>query len=103
MMVPHNPDTNVRCTYYYLSEVVHRVTRVTSALEPRMSLIMAFQPANPFQPDKTVLDTWERFDVQLGSAPYEFYRLKARNVTEPDNPHATEAKPIMCNRGCKPL
>ena len=94
MMVPHNPDTNVRCTYYYLSEVVHRVTRVTSALEPRMSLIMAFQPANPFQPDKTVLDTWERFDMQLGSAPYEFYRLKARNVTEPDKPHATEAKPI---------
>ena len=60
--------------------MVHRVTRVESAAEPRMSLVMAFQPANPFQPDKTVLDTWERFDVTLGSAPYEFFRLKAHSM-----------------------
>ena len=71
-----------RCIFVQGSEVVHRVTRVASALEPRMSLVMAFQPANPFQPDKTVLDTWERFDAQLGSAPFEFYRLKAHTVNE---------------------
>ena len=56
------------------------MTRVIEAAEPRLSLVMAFQPANPFQPDKTVLDTWERFDVTLGTAPYEYYRLKAQTM-----------------------
>jgi hypothetical protein len=69
-----------RCIFVQGSEMVHRVTRVASAPEPRMSLVMAFQPANPFQPDKTVLDTWERFDVVVGSAPYEFFRLKAHTM-----------------------
>eukprot|EP00465_Bigelowiella_longifila_P008765 CAMPEP_0185271764 /NCGR_PEP_ID=MMETSP1359-20130426/45579_1 /TAXON_ID=552665 /ORGANISM="Bigelowiella longifila, Strain CCMP242" /LENGTH=129 /DNA_ID=CAMNT_0027863825 /DNA_START=114 /DNA_END=503 /DNA_ORIENTATION=+ len=57
--------------------MVHRVTRVQKAKEPRLSLVMAFQPSNPFQPDKTVLDTWMRFDAETGSAPFEFFRTKA--------------------------
>lgn len=59
------------------SEVVHHVTQVKWAYEPRLSLVMAFEPKNPFQPDKTVLDTWERFDAATGSAPWEFFRAKA--------------------------
>ena len=45
------------CIFVQGSEMVHRVTRVISAAEPRLSLVMAFQPANVFQPDKSVLDT----------------------------------------------
>lgn len=59
------------------SEILHHVTPVKSAKEDRLSLIMAFQPANVYQPDKTVLDTWKKFDLIDGTAPYEFARLKA--------------------------
>uniref|UniRef100_A0A7S4EZ57 Fe2OG dioxygenase domain-containing protein n=1 Tax=Chrysotila carterae TaxID=13221 RepID=A0A7S4EZ57_CHRCT len=79
-MVTLNYERAGRCILAQGSEVLHRVTRVRKALEPRMSIVMAFQPANPFQPDKTVLDTWERFDVTLGSAAFEFFRLKAHNM-----------------------
>jgi len=65
------------CIFVQGSEMVHRVTRVQKAKEPRLSFIMAFQPSNPFQPDKTVLDTWMRFDAEIGSAPFEFFRTKA--------------------------
>jgi len=68
------------CIFVQGSEMVHRVTRVQKAKEPRLSFIMAFQPSNPFQPDKTVLDTWMRFDAEIGSAPFEFFRTKAHTM-----------------------
>jgi hypothetical protein len=75
------------CILVQGSEVFHRVTRVKSAKEPRLSFVMSFQPANPFQPDKTSLDTFERFDEGSslntgggGSTAYEFYRLKAQTM-----------------------
>ena len=37
------------CIFVQGSEMVHRVRKVESAKEPRLSLIMSFQPANPFQ------------------------------------------------------
>merc|ERR1711953_901254 len=45
-----------------------------------LSLIMTLQPASPFQPDKTALDTLKRFDDVDGTAPFEFFRLKAQNM-----------------------
>jgi hypothetical protein len=57
------------------AEMVHRVTKVQAGKEARYSLVMAFQPANPFHPDKTSMDTFERYDGPI--AAYEFYRMKA--------------------------
>lgn len=62
------------------SEVFHRVKSVLSSKEPRLSLVMSFQPANSFQADKHVLDTWRRFDSDLDSADFEFYRGKAHQL-----------------------
>jgi len=59
------------------SQILHHVTKVESAKEERLSLVMAFQPANVFQPDKTVLDTWKKFDIIDGTAPFEYARMKA--------------------------
>merc|ERR1712032_469154 len=69
-----------KCILAQGSLMVHRVTRVQQARENRLSLVMAFQPANPFRPDKTVLDTWERFDADTGVAPFEFFRAKAHSM-----------------------
>ena len=69
------------CIFVQGSEMVHRVTRVISAAEPRLSLVMAFQPANAFQPDKTVLDTWRNFDKVDGTADYEYFRVKAHMMS----------------------
>lgn len=66
------------CILIQGSEVLHHVTKVTSAKEDRMSLVMSFQPANVFQPDKTIFHTWDKiFDRHLGSAPYEYFRMTA--------------------------
>jgi len=65
------------CVFVQGSEILHHVTPVRYAKEDRLSFVMAFQPSNAFQPDKTVLDTWKRFDHNTGSAPYEYFRLKA--------------------------
>lgn len=87
------------CIFVQGSEMVHRVTRVVSAKEPRLSLVMAFQPANAFQPDKTVLDTWRRFDIVENSADYEYFRTKAhmmsgalRSLVETEEPTRDGAK-----------
>merc|ERR1719262_689842 len=68
------------CILVQGSEMVHRVTAVKKSKEPRLSLIMTLQPASPFQPDKTALDTLKRFDDVDGTAPFEFFRLKAQNM-----------------------
>jgi len=65
------------CVFVQGSEILHHVTAVQWAKESRLSFVMAFQPGNVFQPDKTVLDTWKRFDHSTGTAPYEYFRLKA--------------------------
>ena len=47
---------------------------------------MSFQPANAFQPTKTIFHTWDSiFDKHLDSAPYEYFRMTAygaRNVLQ---------------------
>jgi hypothetical protein len=66
------------CIFAQGSEVLHSVTKVQSAREDRISLVMSFQPANVFQPDKTILNTWANiFDAEFGTAPFEFFRSKA--------------------------
>ncbi len=65
------------CVFVQGSEILHHVTTVEHAKEDRLSFVMAFQPSNVFQPDKTVLDTWKRFDYKTGTAPYEYFRLKS--------------------------
>lgn len=68
------------CILVQGSEMMHRVRHVEWAREPRMSLILSLQPANPFQPDKSVVDTWRNFDANWGSADFEMYRLKAQTM-----------------------
>jgi len=75
------------------SEIVHHVTAVKSAREERLSLVMAFQPANVFQPDKTVLDTWTRFDIKDRTAPFEYARTKAWKLSHALS-HYVESEPF---------
>lgn len=65
------------CVFVQGSEILHHVTAVEYAKEERVSFVMAFQPSNVFQPDKTVLDTWQRFDYKTGTAQFEYFRLKS--------------------------
>lgn len=75
------------------SEILHHVTAVKSAREQRISLVMAFQPANVFQPDKTVLDTWKRFDIKDSTAPFEYARSKVWKLSHALN-HYVESEPF---------
>ena len=64
------------CILVQGTEILHRVTPVEGASEPRMALGIGLMPANPWRWDKTNMDTFARYDG-LEVASYEFYRMKA--------------------------
>lgn len=86
------------CILVQGSEILHHVTRVEKAKEDRLSFIMAFQPANCFRPDKTVLDTWKRFDAVDKTAPYEYARLKAHKLSHALS-HYVKNQPFSADGG----
>eukprot|EP00095_Tigriopus_kingsejongensis_P003427 maker-scaffold110_size354795-snap-gene-0.15 protein:Tk03427 transcript:maker-scaffold110_size354795-snap-gene-0.15-mRNA-1 annotation:"hypothetical protein" len=58
------------------SEILHHVTQVQSD-HRRISMIMAYSPANCFQPPKSVLATMRRVDNVHKLGDYEYFREKA--------------------------
>ena len=58
------------------SEVLHHVTPVLSD-HRRISMIMAYTPANAYQPPKSVLSTMRRVDQVHHLGDFEFFREKA--------------------------
>lgn len=70
-------DDSGKCVLIQGSEILHHVTKVIQAYEERISLVMAFQPSNAFVSDKTVLNTWQKFDSVVETANYEFFRMQS--------------------------
>ena len=62
-----------------LSKLVHHVTKVESAIEDRISLIISLTPRNAYQPDLTVFHSMKKLDTncQEGIPQYEYFRQKA--------------------------
>lgn len=58
------------------SEILHHVTQVKSD-HRRISMIMAYSPANAFQPPKSVLATNRRVDQVHNLGDYEYFREKS--------------------------
>ncbi len=58
------------------SEVLHQVTPVLSQ-HRRISMIMAYAPANAYQPPKSVLKTMRMVDRVHNLSDFEFFREKA--------------------------
>jgi hypothetical protein len=56
------------------SEMVHHVTSVKNAKEPRITVVNSYMPANAFVPDQTVLYTFRK---EPTTAYFEFARHKA--------------------------
>lgn len=65
------------CAVLNGSEVLHRVTAVRTAREPRLSLGIGLQPANPFRADKTSLAVFSKYDGRE-SAAHEYFQMKAQ-------------------------
>jgi len=61
------------------SEILHHVTPVESD-HVRISMIFAYAPANPFQPQKTILDTMRKLDSKHKLGDYEYFREKCWQV-----------------------
>jgi len=57
------------------SEILHHVTPVHSN-HVRISMIFGYAPANPFQPQKTILDTMRKLDTKHQLGDYEYFREK---------------------------
>jgi len=64
------------CVLLNGSEVLHRVTAVQKAWEPRLSLDIALQPANPLRADRTSLEVFAQYDGRE-SAAHEYLQMKA--------------------------
>jgi len=61
------------------SEILHHVTPVESQSQ-RISMIFGYAPANPFQPQKTVLDTMRKLDSRHQLGDYEYFREKCWQI-----------------------
>jgi len=62
------------------SELCHQVTPVISAKEDRISLVVSFQPANVYQPDRFCyhsMKSSEEEDNKPGVADYDMFRYRA--------------------------
>lgn len=57
------------------SEILHHVTPVQSN-HVRISMIFAYSPANPFQPQKTIVDTMRKLDSKHKLGDFEYFREK---------------------------
>jgi hypothetical protein len=62
------------CIFMQGSEMVHHVTSVTNAKEPRITVVNSYMPANAHVPDQTVLYTFRK---EPDTAYFEFARHKA--------------------------
>ena len=68
-----------KCILAQGSKLVHHVTKVESAKEDRISLIISLTPRNAYQPDLTVFHSMKNLDTNLekGIPEYEYFRQKA--------------------------
>ena len=68
-----------KCILAQGSKLVHHVTKVESAIEDRISLIISLTPRNAYQPDLTVFHSMKKLDTncQEGIPEYEYFRQKA--------------------------
>lgn len=61
------------------SEILHHVTPVQSN-HVRISMIFGYAPSNPFQPQKTILDTMRKLDTKHKLGDYEYFREKCWQI-----------------------
>ena len=68
-----------KCILAQGSKLVHHVTKVESAKEDRISLIISLTPRNAYQPDLTIFHSMKKLDTnsETGIPEYEYFRQKA--------------------------
>lgn len=73
-----------KCILAQGSKLIHHVTRVESAPEDRISLIMSLAPRNAYHPEVTIFHSMKNLDMNApkGVAEYEFFRQKAWHCRE---------------------
>lgn len=84
-------DKTGKCIMCQGSKIIHHVTKVESAKEDRISLIISLTPANAYHPDRTVYHSMFNLDCNApkGVAQYEFWRQKAWHCKEILEDYAT--------------
>ena len=68
-----------KCILAQGSKLIHHVTRVESAPEDRISLIISLAPRNAYHPEVTIFHSMKNLDMNApkGVPEYEYFRQKS--------------------------